>query len=384
MADQQPARQRVRVPADPYHVAPGDLLKVIITGVHVDEPVADVFLVEPGGTLPLGPTYGRVKVGGLTLSEAEVAVRDHLKGQFNDPKIQITLGGWQLGAVDTRESGRLSDYLRGSSSSLAEEHRADLSPARSSAEEIDLLREHLRFLQAQFERIDAKFQTGSQGGSQDVRDMTGYEMAMAQADLAQAEGRRDKAIEHLRQAEKFAESALRAVNANYEAGRVTHDLVLQAANNLAESKRRRLRFQDAPAETTPQPQRPFDDGSRSRSETVQKASGSEPSLSISVMKKLVDGSKQQYERLQSLASQKVVSAAKLERAKNEYEVNRARLEQASRALKYNQLLVELAEIEYQEAVEKNKAGAGSVSELEVRKLRIKVDLAKAKLAELAE
>ena len=62
----------------------------------------------------------------------------------------------------------------------------------------------------------------------------------------------------------------------------------------------------------------------------------------------------------------------------------ARLEQAQRALKYNRLLVELAETEFEEAVEKNKAGAGAVTELELRKLQIKVQLAKAKLAELAE
>jgi beta-lactamase regulating signal transducer with metallopeptidase domain len=123
-------------------------------------------------------------------------------------------------------------------------------------------------------------------------------------------------------------------------------------------------------------------------ETQNKAVASSPvsdaPLSASVWKKIVDGKKRSYERMLALGKKNVISSSELEQAKNDYEVSIARHEQALRALKYNQLLVELAEVEYQAAVESSKVSPGSVTDFEVRKLKIKVDLAKAKLSELGE
>ena len=36
-------------------------------------------MVEPSGSVALGPQYGRVKIGGLSLEDAEKAVAAHLK-----------------------------------------------------------------------------------------------------------------------------------------------------------------------------------------------------------------------------------------------------------------------------------------------------------------
>jgi protein involved in polysaccharide export with SLBB domain len=47
--------------------------------------------VEAGGTVPLGPRWGRVKVAGLTPEEAEQAIVKHLKGRgLAEPLVLVT------------------------------------------------------------------------------------------------------------------------------------------------------------------------------------------------------------------------------------------------------------------------------------------------------
>jgi beta-lactamase regulating signal transducer with metallopeptidase domain/protein involved in polysaccharide export with SLBB domain len=382
MTDREPERRRLQVPADPYHIAPGDLLKVSVTGVQVEDPIGDTFLVEPGGTIALGPQYGRVKVAGITLEQAEQVTRDHFKDKFANPLVQITLGGWQQNGTTAAGPAESLRYYTWPIQTTPQ--RAIPTGGKAASEELEVLRQHVDFLEQRFNVIDAKFQSGGRGGEQDIRDMTGYELATARAALAQAAGDLDEAASQLDQAEKFAEGALQSVKAKFDAGRVTHDLLLKAADNLTESKRRLLRFRESQVATDSRPLRTLDDGSKSRRETAQTTPTSDSSLSIGVVTKLVEGRKQYYERVQSLAQKNLVSVDELEKAKNDYEAHVARLEQAKRALKYNELLVELAETEYQEALEKNLTSPNAVSKFEIRKLQLKVELAKAKLSELEE
>jgi hypothetical protein len=55
-----------------------------------------------------------------------------------------------------------------------------------------------------------------------------------------------------------------------------------------------------------------------------------------------------------------------------------------RALESRNLLVELAEMDYLQAVEANKKNPGSVSEPQLRRLQIMIQLAQAKVREIAE
>jgi multidrug resistance efflux pump len=91
---------------------------------------------------------------------------------------------------------------------------------------------------------------------------------------------------------------------------------------------------------------------------------------------------QKYERIKRLAEIKVVPAEELEAAKTDYDVSIAQYEHAQRTLKYAQLLVDLAQTEYDEAIATNKAAPNSASEFELKKLKIKVELAKVKVNEL--
>ena len=62
------------IPKQPFQIQPLDVLQVEAEGTKLDQPIRGLYLVEPGGMLNLGPGYGKVKVGGLSLEEASDAV----------------------------------------------------------------------------------------------------------------------------------------------------------------------------------------------------------------------------------------------------------------------------------------------------------------------
>src|SRR5215471_20064191 len=75
--------QRI-IPKEPFHIEPLDVLQVEVEGTKFDNPIKGLYLVEPGGMLNLGPGYGKVKVGGLSLEEATAAVTAQLKRTLNN------------------------------------------------------------------------------------------------------------------------------------------------------------------------------------------------------------------------------------------------------------------------------------------------------------
>ncbi|MEZ6073078.1 MAG: M56 family metallopeptidase [Pirellulales bacterium] len=76
----------------PVKIKPGDQLQLHVLGTP-DDPASKIwgdFRVEPSGTLPLGPSYGRVNVAGLTLEDAESVLRKFLGQILLEPQVQIT------------------------------------------------------------------------------------------------------------------------------------------------------------------------------------------------------------------------------------------------------------------------------------------------------
>jgi hypothetical protein len=55
-----------------------------------DQPILGVYRVEASGKIPLGYSYGRVQVKGMTLEEAERAVREHLAAFIKNPQVSLT------------------------------------------------------------------------------------------------------------------------------------------------------------------------------------------------------------------------------------------------------------------------------------------------------
>lgn len=89
--------QRI-IPKAPFKIQPLDVLQVEVEGTGVTQEIRGLYLVEPGGMLNLGPAYGKVKVGDLSLEEATAAVTKHLKRILADPQVSLTLnesGGQQ-------------------------------------------------------------------------------------------------------------------------------------------------------------------------------------------------------------------------------------------------------------------------------------------------
>jgi protein involved in polysaccharide export with SLBB domain len=88
----EPSESRSKRPTRaPYRLQPGDELYVDVQGALPDAPIDGKFVVEDEGTLPLGATYGRAEVAGLTVLEAEKAVKEMLAKILTSAEVQVTL-----------------------------------------------------------------------------------------------------------------------------------------------------------------------------------------------------------------------------------------------------------------------------------------------------
>ncbi len=79
------------VPKPPHKIEPFDGLLIRVANAFADQPIADAFAVDPEGKVDLGPSYGRVSVVGLTVDEAQAAIRRHLAQIIVDPQVSVSL-----------------------------------------------------------------------------------------------------------------------------------------------------------------------------------------------------------------------------------------------------------------------------------------------------
>jgi polysaccharide export outer membrane protein len=79
------------VPKSPHKIETFDALLVRVTGAFPDRPIDDAYSVDADGSVNLGPTYGRIKVTGLTIEEAEDEVRKQLQQILSDVDVSISL-----------------------------------------------------------------------------------------------------------------------------------------------------------------------------------------------------------------------------------------------------------------------------------------------------
>jgi beta-lactamase regulating signal transducer with metallopeptidase domain len=421
-AEQQPSTgsqpsQQARVywyglSRDPYRIQPGDTLHVWVFGTPDDAPINDNYVVEPSGSIALGPLYGRVRIRDMSLETAENAITERLSEFLKDPKVQVTFPPKDRMHPPAASSDLEPSSISGSGlRTRAEPMQPDESLSAESfsprsADELAALREHIKFLENHFKKTEALFRSGGQGGSADAHALAGYELAVAQGELSAALGQREEALARFKEAHEWAEQALAAVTAAYEANRATQDLLLQAARNLAESKRRLIQLR-RPAQSTnirskSEPRNPLDAQmmlsasdpavldrmealiGRSFRELAQSTPPPSGGESIGVLSKMVERAEQEYGRLHELAKQNVISASELARAKSDYEISVERLQQAQRALKYHRAVLEAAKADYQMLVEAEKRVPQSITAAQLRRAKLAVELAEAKLEELSE
>jgi polysaccharide export outer membrane protein len=80
------------IPKAPFRIRPLDALQIDVEGELPTEEINNViFVVDPGGYLNLGASYGKVRVSGLSLDEARDAVERHLRRVLADPQVSLTL-----------------------------------------------------------------------------------------------------------------------------------------------------------------------------------------------------------------------------------------------------------------------------------------------------
>ena len=79
------------VPKPPFRIQSFDTLQVIVEGTLLDQPINGLYAVEPGGMLDLGPSYGKVMVGGRSLDEAQDTIHRHLSRILREPQVSVTL-----------------------------------------------------------------------------------------------------------------------------------------------------------------------------------------------------------------------------------------------------------------------------------------------------
>ena len=79
------------IPLPPYRVDIFDVLQIRAMGATPQEPIEGFYLVEAEGIVTLGPTYGRVRVAGMTIEEATDAIRKQLSLTLAHPDVSVQL-----------------------------------------------------------------------------------------------------------------------------------------------------------------------------------------------------------------------------------------------------------------------------------------------------
>jgi hypothetical protein len=85
------ARPTTKPLPDALIVQPMRTVRIRVAGAAPEAPIDGVFVVEPMGTVALGPQYGRVKVAGLPILEAEAVIKKELSKMLKNPEVQLTI-----------------------------------------------------------------------------------------------------------------------------------------------------------------------------------------------------------------------------------------------------------------------------------------------------
>jgi beta-lactamase regulating signal transducer with metallopeptidase domain/uncharacterized protein YjbI with pentapeptide repeats len=130
----------------------------------------------------------------------------------------------------------LKQVLLRTESGIVSGDAAQISPETSESAKIAALKELVESYEADFERVEALFKVGVEGGEQTTKSLTQMKLAVARADLAQTEGKLDDRVKQLSIALVAAQELVEAQEARHAAGNVTLDAVLTAKQQRARIK----------------------------------------------------------------------------------------------------------------------------------------------------
>jgi len=76
------------VPRAPYLLRSMDVIYLDIVGTLPDEPsLSNHYTIDPGGFIQLGVNYGSVRIGGLSMDQAEREIEQHLRRRLQNPRV---------------------------------------------------------------------------------------------------------------------------------------------------------------------------------------------------------------------------------------------------------------------------------------------------------
>jgi polysaccharide export outer membrane protein len=108
------------IPKGPYKLEPMEVLQIEVTDTLPKQDIKGLYMISPEGRISLGFTYGTVMVGGLTVEQAQLAIRNHLspimKGAFGTNVTLVQMRGVQnvRGEHLVRPDGTISLGMYGS------------------------------------------------------------------------------------------------------------------------------------------------------------------------------------------------------------------------------------------------------------------------------
>ena len=109
-------------------------------------------------------------------------------------------------------------------------------PGLTNAEEIGFLKDLVKSASRTYDVIHAKYEQGIEGGSAADLAMAALHLKTALAKLSVANGKYKDAAAHYKNAIHAAETHLEALQVQMEAGSVKYEVLIQAQNNLAQTK----------------------------------------------------------------------------------------------------------------------------------------------------
>lgn len=134
-----------RTPPESDKLQPHERVVIQVVGALTEFPIADTYAIENSGKVALGPAYGRVEIAGMSLEEAEQAIKRHLSKTLKDPAVQVTrpveLSGTGLASRRHDTSGGAPHQSRAIARGPARSRLATASPATDDP--LDAMRERL-------------------------------------------------------------------------------------------------------------------------------------------------------------------------------------------------------------------------------------------------
>jgi polysaccharide export outer membrane protein len=79
------------IPKPPYHLQPLDGVYINLSNPLPDQPLRGQFGIDPDGTINLGDYGGLLRIAGMTVAQAEAAVRQRVGTIVKNPQIMVSL-----------------------------------------------------------------------------------------------------------------------------------------------------------------------------------------------------------------------------------------------------------------------------------------------------